>query len=740
MRSFIRKFIPYFRPGKDASKFRRFGVAPTAWATLLGGLLCVTIGLYFTIKALTFPFGKLEELPQRTLVFDRKGEPLGHVSGHGENRVAVGIEQVSPNFTKALLAREDSRFYQHGGVDFRGVARAVVANLKGGDVQQGASTITMQLARNTWGLRQKTLARKLQEVALAQRLERRLSKDEILEHYMNRIYFGYGLYGIERAAQGYFMKPAAELSLSEAAMLAGVIRGPSILNPFRDLESAKSVRDEVLDRLVAEESITKAEADAARADEIALRPSAKRTAKGNYVVGTVHDLLGDLGISDDDIAMGSLRIYMTIDQDLQNAAQLGLDAHLRKIEARPGFPHPSRYSRKATDFGPTKYVQGAVVTIDNSNGAILAMVGGRDFSESSFNRALEAERQCGSTFKPFVYAAAFDRGGLMPGTWVSDDAVRVEMGNGQVWSPSNSDGQFKGLQPAAVGLISSRNTMTVRVGNGAGLGNVQDLARSLEMGEIPDSPVSFLGAFETTLMTITSAYSTFPARGENHAPYLIDRIENAEGFAIFKGGIRSTPVLRESVAWLTSDVLKKVMESGTGASVKGQGYNKPCYGKTGTTNDYRDAWFVGYSDKITTGVWVGCDQPATIMNRGYGSTLALPVWTEVMKKAEDAGFPAAEISTPSNMKTVELCRACGGLETRKSESPYRMDLPADLIPRFKCPGHGSRGGFFDLFSRKDEEENRLRRYPERNLRENEDNGGVGKAIRGIGRFIFGPSQ
>ena len=745
--SFFRKLLSkirtLLRPGREDSKFRRFAVAPVGWLSAAGLTFCIALGLYFTIKALTFPFKKLDDLPERTLVFDRKGESMGYVSGHGENRVAVKLENVSPNFTEALIAREDSRFYKHGGVDFRGVARAALRNLKDGDVQQGASTITMQLARNAWGLKQKTLARKMQEVALAQRLERRLSKDEILEHYVNRIYFGYGLYGIERASQGFFMKPASELTVSEGAMMAAVIRGPSLLNPFRDLKSAKVARNEVLARLVADEKLTQAEADAAKNEEVKLRPSSKRSATGSYVLQEIHGLLDDL-LDPDEIAEGSLRIYTTIDQELQNTAQTKLNSHLTEIESRSGFPHPSKSKWKS---GATNYVQGAVVSIDNQTGAILAMAGGRDFKQSSFNRALNAERQCGSTFKAFVYAAAFDEG-LMPGTWVSDDAIRYDTGDKKFWSPKNSDGTFLGDQPAAVGLIRSRNTMSVRVGQIARLEQVQGLARALQMGEIPDSPVSYLGAFETTLMTLTSAYSTFPAQGKNNAPYLIDRIESAEGDVLFQSRIRSEQILRPSIAWLTSDVLGNVMQAGTGQTAEKLGYSAPSYGKTGTTNDYRDAWFLGFTDKVTTGVWVGMDKPATIMSRGYGSTLALPIWTEVMKTAETAGFKAEKIGPPSELRTVEVCRACGGLETRGSLAPYQMGLPGDLIPRFKCPGHGrSSGGLFDFFSKKTDaqrDQERLERYREserrRSERRDDGEGGVGEALRGIGRFIFGPSQ
>lgn len=725
---------PFLFPGKKQPRWRRLALAPSLWLAAIGLGVFVAAGFYFNARAITFPFSKLDDLPQRTLVFDRAGKPLGHISGHGENRLVISIDEVSPNFIKALMAREDARFYEHGGVDYRGVARAALRNLVSGDFEQGASTLTMQLARNTWGLKQKTLARKFQEVALAYRLERKLTKDQILEHYMNRVYFGSGLYGIERAAQGYFMKPATELTLGESAMLAGVVRGPSLLNPFRSLDNATGTRDEVLARLVAEGIIAEDEAARARKEPMKLRPPGERMATGSYVLQAIHDLLGDV-LSGEDIAEGGLRIFTTIDQDMQQAALRALDGHLTKIENQPGFPHPSRASHQGADERSTEYVQGAVVSIENSSGAILSMVGGRNFDESPFNRALQARRQGGSTFKPFVYAVAFDRGGLMPGTWISDDPVRIDLGNGQVWSPSNSDGQSLGNQPAAVGLIRSRNTMTVRIGEIAGLANVRELARALKFGDIPGSPVSFLGAFETTPMKMTSAFSMLGGGGVNRAPYLIERIENVDGETLFRNEVREGRVFRESVAWLTSDVLGKVIEQGTGAGVRRLGYDRPCRGKTGTTNDFRDAWFAGFTDKVTTGVWIGMDNSKTIMDRGYGSTLALPVWVEVMKQAEKSGFPAASFPAPANLREVTLCRACGGIAQQRSLDPYTMGLPEDLWPPYRCAGHGT-GGLFDLFSRRGGED-REHSYRDRDEKAGR---GLGGAVRDLGRFIFGPSR
>lgn len=705
-----------------------FGIALSA-ITYIGG------SVYYGAKALTFDLDKLDEVPERTLVYDREGELLGHVSGHGENRLVVPASEVSAHFIKALLAREDSRFYEHRGVDYRGVVRAAITNLKSGGMEQGASTLTMQLARNAFEMREKTLNRKLLEVAIAKRIERNFEKDEILGFYMNRIYFGSGLYGIERASQGFFMKPASELSAGEGAMLAGIIRGPSLLNPFRSIENAEDTRDEVLARMVADGTLTEEQSNAAKAEVITLRPPDKRLATGSYVLQTIFDLLARYLESEEEVKFGGLRVYTTLDSNLQATAEQALDSHLTEIENRPGYRHPKRAAHRKGES--TKYLQGAVVTLDNSSGAIRALVGGRKFGDSSFNRAYKARRQAGSTFKPFIYAEAMRRVGMLPGVYVSDDPIRITHGGGPVWSPQNSDGTFTGLQPAAIGLIRSRNTMSVRVGQIAGLQNVRNMAYSMKFGEIPDSPVIFLGAFDTTPFTLTSAFSTLGAKGVNYTPFLIDRIEHRDGRVLYEEKPAGVAIFPESISWVTSDMLAKVMDEGTGRSARSLGYTAPAKGKTGTTNDYRDAWFVGYTDKITTGVWVGLDQPAKIMDRGYGSTLALPVWTEVMKSAEK-DYPAARIPAPEGTTNTVLCRECGLLQSNRTRNPYQMLLPPDMRPRGTCRGHG--GGLFtnnrglpQAFPVPGEAGAQL--PPE--MRPPPEESGIGKAFRGIGRFLFG---
>jgi len=643
---------------------------------------------YYGLQAAKFDMNQLRDMPERTLIFDRNNKPLGYVFGHGENRNVVKLDQVSKDFVKALLAREDNGFYWHGGIDWKAVARAAWVNSQSDEIEQGASTLTMQLARNSFGMQERTFDRKFIEAALAQRIENEFSKDEILELYMNRIYFGSGLYGVERAAQGYFMKPAKDLTLSESALLAGLIRGPSRLNPFRNLQSALDVRDETLNRMVSVGKITRAQADAARNETIALRPEDKRQAASNFVAQAVQREL-DLLLDPKVVKKGGLKVHVTIDADLQQRSQEALADGLANVEKLPGYKHPTpATSQNRGDEAFSDYLQGALVVLDNQTGGTLALLGGRDYADTKFNRAWDAKRQAGSTFKSFVFATAFAKG-MLPGAYESDGPISLPGGNGHAWTPANSDGQDLGIQPAKVGLVRSRNTMSIRTGLRAGLDSVRETAALAGFGDaLPESPVLFLGAFETNPVTLTSAYTVFPNQGIRKRPYLIERIEDHEGKELYRNQVVQYRVLPESAAWMTSEVLGEVITEGTAASARGMGFDAPAGGKTGTTDDYRDAWFVGFTDKVTCGVWVGFDQPKTIVGRGYGSKLALPVWVDVMKFADEHGYAPGPLPAPADLQPVEICRHCSQRASLSTSARYTMMLPTDAIPAGTCPGHG----------------------------------------------------
>ena len=341
---------------------------------------------------------------------------------------------------------------------------------------------------------------------------------------------------------------------------------------------------------------------------------------------------------------GGLKIYTTIDPALQRAAQAAVESELRKIEQKPGYNHPRRgEATPDSTEDSTPYLQGALVAIDNRNGGIRALVGGRDYAESRFNRALLSKRQVGSTFKPFVYATAFARG-LRPDAMIDDDRIHPgELRAAANWSPENSDGTYRGPMPAAEGLIQSRNTMSVRVGDFAGLNNVVQTAASVGLGKIPGMPAVYIGSFEATLKDLTAAYTVFPNDGIRRQPYVIERIDDADGQVLYRAAHVSTATVDASTTALVTSILQQVLEHGTAASSRSLGWNRPAAGKTGTTNDYKDAWFVGYTKSLTCGVWVGLDRPQTIIPHGYGAALALPIWVDAMNAAPAQKYPSPEM-------------------------------------------------------------------------------------------------
>ncbi|MEO6848626.1 MAG: PBP1A family penicillin-binding protein [Chthoniobacterales bacterium] len=633
------------KPAKGGRK-RRSG-----WLTLLKfafALLLIwgVIGGFYYAWALTFDLSKIGDMSERSVILDRDGKVYSRLAG--ENRVVVPFDKVSNYFVNALITREDNHFYYHHGVDPFGIARAIVRNLLFGGMRQGASTITQQLARNSFpsGIGNgKNFNRKLLEAAMAFRIESEMTKEQILECYMNRIYFGSGYYGIEAASQAYFGKPASRLNLSEAGLMAGLIRGPSRFSPFINLEASIKQRNVVLKRMVEMEFITKAQMEEALASPLTLAPNRSSAPQENWAVDAVVRDLED--IIPDDIQDGGLRIYTTIDPELQSAAERIVEATLQKIESRHGFPHPAKATFPAhTAFDSnTPYLQGALIAIDNHTGGIRAIVGGRDYSQSKFHRALFAHRQAGSSVKPFVYTLAFEKG-MKPGDPISDATLQpgdlpAKYGK---YQPSNSDGTFGGILPAEEGLIHSRNTMSIRVGMRAGIDNVADRIQRLALHKDPPRfPSLFLGSFETNLKDLTASYTAFANAGVKLQPYLVERVENSSGQILYKATHGKIAVLDPQAAAMTTSIMEKILDRGTGARSHEYGLRKIAAGKTGTTNRSYDAWFVGFISSLTCGVWVGMDQPQPIMHEGYASDLALPIWVDFIQSASPTRYPAENL-------------------------------------------------------------------------------------------------
>ncbi len=660
-------------------------------------LVLAMIVFHYDRQAARFDISSVGRLPMETEVLDATGERIGYL--HGEDvGMPVPLDSVSPHFVNALVAREDSRFYRHHGIDRIGLLRAWIRNAKEGRAVQGASTITMQLTRMTYGLTGKTMQRKLLEMAIARRIEKNYEKFEILSQYVNRIFLGTGMNGIEQASMGYFGKSSSDLTLPEAAMIAGVIRAPNGFSPFRNYEAALREMRSTIWRMEDEGMISKKEAEVfaearpvvqnqSRWMEILRQQSkvSEQTHLLQMVESKVNELLPSL------VGVGGLTIQTTIDLRLQSAAEKSVSARLQEIEIRPGYPHPT-----LSDFaeGEPAYLQASMSVVENFTGAMRAVVGGREFSHSAYDRAMDSRRPMGSIFKPLVYGTAFERG-LFPGVLISDAQLKA----GEIkwdregWDPANSDGTFGDPMPAALGLIRSRNTMTARVGEWAGIENVLTMMEHAGLGSSGEgySPTVYIGTLGANVSRVASAYSVFATGGVRHQPYYIETVMDRDGSQRFQHEAASYQVLSSGAAWLTSNILKQVLEEGgTGSALRDRGFRAPAGGKTGTTNDFYDAWFAGYTSRLSGCVWIGLDQPDTIYDGAYGGKIAMPIWEDVMKMAQAIGYEFTDFAPPEEVIEMQLCRKSGRLakdDCAEAGALYIELVPHDLIPRRFCDQH-----------------------------------------------------
>lgn len=644
------------RGGKKTKRRKRSFLITLIKLGFAAVLFWVLIALFYYLWALTFDISTIGRMPQRSSIYDRNGTFYSRTVG--ENRVVVPYGKISQNFVNALISREDSRFYEHHGIDPVGIARAAFRNLLFGGMKQGASTITQQLARNSFPLGGKNFNRKFLEAAMAFRIEMEMSKEQILELYMNRIYFGSGLYGVEAASQAYFGKPAADMDLSEAALLAGLIRSPNKFSPLNNIDASIAQRNVVLGRMEELGHITHAQLGKAEEEVITPRQQSLVNPLNSWAVDAIlHEL--EQVVALERIENGGLRIDTTIDAGLQQAAEQSVAKRLSEVEQRPDFrlqhaPKPTRQTKVSKGGNPTtkpqpetqEPLQGALLAIDNSNGGIAAIVGGRDFGKSKYNRAMIAMRQIGSSAKPFVYEEAFRRGVITPQTPISD--ARLTQADlpphSAPYDPQNSDGTFGGDLPAEEGLIHSRNTMSVRIGMKTGLGDIANTMERLGLAEhVPRYPSICLGSFESTLRNLTVAYTALATGGKKLQPHLIEQVTDPEGTVLYRATHGRIATLDPTATRTTTAVLTEVLIRGTAARASELGLRKPAAGKTGTTDHFVDAWFLGYTQGLTCGVWVGFDRPKTIMHGGYGAELALPIWVDVMQAPAADHFAAGSL-------------------------------------------------------------------------------------------------
>ena len=584
-----------------------------------------------------------------------------------EKRTVVRLDSLSQPVRDAFLIVEDRRFYEHGGIDYRRIVGAVIRNIRAGGFAQGFSTITMQLARNIFPdeiSREKTITRKLKEAKVALAIERRFPKDRIFELYLNQIYLGSGAYGIEAAAQRYFGKSAKDLNVADAALLAGLPKAPEPYNPRRFPERAVQRRNLILAMMQEQGVLTAAEASLARAWPIQLgRSSSARTDVAPYFVEWVRQQMQErFGAK---LYTDGLEIHTTLDLDLQIAAERSMDAQLQLIESgRFGRFRHTTYAQHAQkevlpsdpNAANTPYLQGAFIALEPRTGAVRALIGGRDFEDSKFNRATQALRQPGSTFKPIVYATGI-RAGLPASLILDDSPLTMTQPDGTEWAPKNYDLTFSGPMPMREALYQSRNLPAIRLGMEVGETSVVDMARRFGITTpILPVPAIHLGAADVYPIEMVSAYTVFANLGSRVAPSAIVRVTDQSGAVLWEPRPFVESVLSREEAWIMNDMLRDVVRRGTayGAVVANGGFRHPAGGKTGTTNEYSDVWFIGYTADIVAGVWIGFDRPKRIMDNAQGGRLAAPAWTAFMNDVYRRKPAPPEWPRPASLIAVEI--------------------------------------------------------------------------------------
>ena len=631
----------------------------TAAIVLMSLALCTTTvaGAWFCYDVTAgLPTAKelhgLGDMAQSTTIFDASDKPAFTI--FKEQRIEVPLERISPHLIQAVISVEDQRFYEHNGIDLIRIAAAGLRNLRAWRRAEGGSTITQQLARQSFLTRDKTYRRKLKEVILAAHIERDHSKNDILEMYLNKVYFGDGLYGVEAASLGYFGKHASEVTVDEAALLAGLIQSPSAYAPTENLDRAIARRNVVLQAMSSTGAIDAAEYDRARHAAVHLTNSLEmKESFGLYFKEEVRKELVDR-FGGTRVAEGGLRVFTTIVPALQQVAEKAVEEGIENIEHRRGYKHAPRGKAAGLD-----YLQGALVALEPETGEVRALVGGRDFDESRFDRATQAKRQSGSAFKPFVYAAALEAG-YAPASLITNLDAPIATPQGQ-WVPEDEHTDANAMTMRSA-LRMSSNRAAVQMLSTIGIPAAVSYAQKLDVGTPPSVPSLALGASDVTLMSLTAGYAAFGDKGVLHQPILIRRVEDNDGKVLYEDPHKSSRAISEASAFLMSSMLADVINAGTAYKARQGGFTLPAAGKTGTTNDYVDAWFVGYTPHLAAGVWVGFDQPKTIIPNGYAAELAVPIWSAFMKVATKGDKPEW-FDRPSNVIGVNVCRLSGQLPT-----------------------------------------------------------------------------
>ncbi|RJP83204.1 MAG: PBP1A family penicillin-binding protein [Desulfobacteraceae bacterium] len=558
-----------------------------------------------------------------------------------EKRDPLRLNDIPISLRQAVIAIEDRNFYRHSGVDLKGIARAVIKDILARKFVEGASTLTQQLAKTLFLTHKKTIIRKLKEAILAFQLERRYTKDEILELYLNQVYFGSGAYGVKAAAKTFFNKPVGELTLAEAALIAGMPQSPSRLSPLINPERAVQRRDIVLKQMMRNRIISQKEFQQAANEPLRIGQSSDNHSKAPYFTRYVMDQL-EREVGSTLMYHGGLIVHTTLNYELQNAAETAVRKRLPELEDRMKNNH-------ITAPAP----QAAVISLDIQTGGILTMVGGRDFSQSSYNRAVTAKRQPGSAFKTILFAYAAEQGFPQNMLILDSPVIFPGPGDSPPWEPENFTNDYMGEITLRKALAYSKNIPAVRLIEKVGVAPVVSFAYSLGIQSPLHPYLSLaLGTAEMTLMELTTAYSVFPNQGKRIKPFAITEVQDRQGRIILRAKPQKTIVMSRTGAAIITDMLTGVIQEGTGR--KAEILRRPLAGKTGTTNQYKDALFIGFSPSITTGVWVGQDSAKTLGSGETGARAALPIWMDIMKAAESKTYPGLYFDTPDGTVRVRI--------------------------------------------------------------------------------------
>ncbi len=551
-------------------------------------------------------------LPLPTRVYSSDGKLIG--SFGLQNRIPVKLKDISVNMRYAILASEDARFYEHGAIDIVSIIRALITDLIHKRVLQGGSTITQQLVKNIYLTPSRTITRKLKEIILAYRLERQLTKNQILELYLNTVYFGAGAWGIESAARTYFDTHAKDLTIPQAALLAGLVKAPSAYNPYKHPQAAKRRMMYVLRRMYENHFITRKQYEEAMHSKIVLKkrpPNFFGLIIAPYFTDYIKTWLIDR-FGEDVVYKSGLKVYTTLDTRLQRYAFIAVKTGILRLKR------------------PYDGLQGALLAMDPKTGYVKAMVGGFNYEQSQFNRALQARRQPGSSFKPFIYLTAITQG-YMPTDTIKDEPIVFRF-NGKQWRPKNYEGVFHGTVTLMYALVHSINVATINLLNAVGIDNVIRLAHRFGIKEkIPHNLSIALGSLSVRLIEMVRAYAAFDNYGLLPKPIFVTKVVDKYGRVIYQQKPQLKRVANTIDTFILTGMLKNVINYGTGRKARVIG--RPLAGKTGTTNDYRDAWFIGFSPRLVCGVWVGYDDNRPIFRGATGARAALPIWITFMKNA-----------------------------------------------------------------------------------------------------------